>query len=677
MNPTLDPHLLVDDSGDDELDRFTRLATQFLGAPIALVTIVETDRDRQYFPSAKGLPEPLATTRETPLSYSFCKHVKASGQALSVNDARTDPIFNDNLAVDEFKAIAYLGHPIFAPGKTPLGALCVIDHQPRNWSESEKTILADLASSVTDKISLRAAVLDSERTKAKLSRFGGILERSHNEIYTADPLSLKFLTVNLGARENLGYTLDEIQQMTPLDINTELTAESFSTLFQPLIDGEVSHLEFETKHRRKDNSVYPALIRAEFLSDDDGPVLIAFCEDITRRVILEDALKEKSNDFAALFNNAPDPMSISDVDTKILTINPAYERLMGQSFDNLIGVPFLDLVPSKYRSEIRKILANASPENPFSSLLQTQTIDGQEKMLLWNVVTQFVDGKATKLFSIANDVTELNEAKLRAEVNAANAKKAMDVRNVFLANMSHEIRTPLNAIMGLFQLIQMADVPERQKKQAEVGLSASHSLLSQLVNVLEMSRMEADGIKIRPQLVEMEPLVMKWVETATATNQRLGKPIAVTVDISDKTPKHWVLDSRRVTQIVNNLTDNAIKFTTSGKVQIKVDPVSPAGSKNPNGLELSVSDTGCGIPPDKRETIFDRFTQVVGSETRENGGSGLGLAISRGLADLMGATLSIKDPVAGGCFETTLNLRLRQDKQIGLKHEHDKENLAC
>ena len=146
-------------------------------------------------------------------------------------------------------------------------------------------------------------------------------------------------------------------------------------------------------------------------------------------------------------------MSISDVDTKILTINPAYERLMGQSFDNLIGVPFLDLVPSKYRSEIRKILANASPENPFSSLLQTQTIDGQEKMLLWNVVTQFVDGKATKLFSIANDVTELNEAKLRAEVNAANAKKAMDVRNVFLANMSHEIRTPLNAIMGLFQLI--------------------------------------------------------------------------------------------------------------------------------------------------------------------------------------------------------------------------------
>jgi len=525
---------LVDSPATEEFDRFTRLATKMLGVQVALVSIVDFDKDRQFFTSACGLGEPWASQRQTPLTHSFCQHVVTANEPLVIEDARNHPLVCDNLAIPDLNVVAYLGIPVTAPDGRALGALCAIDARRRAWSEGDISVLSDLGASVTSQIGLRAALLESESSKKAASQFGRAVENSHHEVFMFDADTLKFMTVNKGARVNLGYDNTELRALTPVDIKPEFSQLDFDRYIEPLRSGSVPNLKFETKHARKDGSTYPVSIRLEL--HDDSKMFIAFVEDITERRKLEHALAKETESFLSFFRYAPEPMTVSAMDTTILQVNPASERLFGLSSENLLGKQFLQYIPEDRRPEVQLAFSQATPDNPFYSVLLEQVINGIPKSLIWSNVVQFEDGKPSRIFSIANDVTELHEAKTLAERNANEANKAMEIRKVFLANMSHEVRTPLNAIMGLFQLIQMADVPERQKKQAKVGLDASHHLLAQLVNVLELSRVEANAVEITPKPTDIRSLAEQWLETASATNHRLGKPIELSLEIDETIP---------------------------------------------------------------------------------------------------------------------------------------------
>lgn len=149
----LEDTALLDSPSEAVFDRYTRLATRSLEAPVALISLV--DRHRQFFKSHCGLAEPLASRREIPLSHSFCQHVVGRSAPLIVEDARTDPNLCDNLAIDDFSVIAYLGIPLTSPQGQILGSFCVIDTRPRRWTEREIEILRDLATSVCAEIELR------------------------------------------------------------------------------------------------------------------------------------------------------------------------------------------------------------------------------------------------------------------------------------------------------------------------------------------------------------------------------------------------------------------------------------------------------------------------------------------------------------------------------------------
>lgn len=156
--PSLEVMGLVDGRAPDAFDAITRLASQLFQAPVALVSVVQEELDRQYFTSQVGLGEPWASTRQTPLSHSFCQHVKQSGQPLVVNDARVHELVKDNLAIPVLGVIAYLGVPIVGPDELPIGALCVIDSKPRMWTDAECALLTDLATCVRDEIQLRGHI---------------------------------------------------------------------------------------------------------------------------------------------------------------------------------------------------------------------------------------------------------------------------------------------------------------------------------------------------------------------------------------------------------------------------------------------------------------------------------------------------------------------------------------
>jgi GAF domain-containing protein len=149
---------LLDTPAEESFDRLARVAAKVVGAPVALVTAV--DRDRQFFKSCLGLPEPWATRRETPLSHSFCQHAVAAREPVIVTDAREDSRFNDNLAIRDLGVIAYLGVPLITTDGQALGTLCVIDHEPRIWTQDEIRLVTDIAAAVVTEITVRTARRD-------------------------------------------------------------------------------------------------------------------------------------------------------------------------------------------------------------------------------------------------------------------------------------------------------------------------------------------------------------------------------------------------------------------------------------------------------------------------------------------------------------------------------------
>ena len=163
---------LLDTPVEEAFDRLTRLAAQILNAPVALVSLV--DAEREFFKSCIGLPEPWASGREAPLSHSFCQHVVGTAGPIVIEDAREHPLVRDNLAILDLNVVAYAGIPLVTADGHALGSFCAIDHHPRRWTERELATLRDLAASVMTEIELRTAL--ALRARAERAR-AALLER--------------------------------------------------------------------------------------------------------------------------------------------------------------------------------------------------------------------------------------------------------------------------------------------------------------------------------------------------------------------------------------------------------------------------------------------------------------------------------------------------------------------
>jgi GAF domain-containing protein len=185
---------LLDTPVERPFDRLTSLASRLLRAPVALVTVVEPHR--QFFKSAVGLAEPVASARETTIEYSFCRHVVERGAPVVVNDAREDPLVRDNPAIRELDVVAYAGMPLVSRDGHVLGTLCAIDHVPRDWARDDLDTLRDLAESVVSEIDLRVHVREREERALEL-----------NDDVVQDLTAAK-LALHAGRREEVVQAID-------------------------------------------------------------------------------------------------------------------------------------------------------------------------------------------------------------------------------------------------------------------------------------------------------------------------------------------------------------------------------------------------------------------------------------------------------------------------------------
>jgi two-component system, NarL family, sensor histidine kinase BarA len=229
-------------------------------------------------------------------------------------------------------------------------------------------------------------------------------------------------------------------------------------------------------------------------------------------------------------------------------------------------------------------------------------------------------------------VGRLEESRLRAE--AASAAKSQ-----FLANMSHELRTPLNGILGYSEILR-TDLRGQEQAQFAAAIHASGSHLLRLVNqVFDLGRVEEGALELCPERVNLRQLAQTVGDTHRSVAEL--KALSFNVVVSPVLPDHMVCDPLRLTQVLNNLLHNAVKFTDKGGVELALE-------MEARGIRFTVSDTGPGISEEHREAVFEKFVQVDGSLERRYEGSGLGLAIARKLVELMGGRLTLQSTVGVG-----------------------------
>jgi signal transduction histidine kinase len=222
--------------------------------------------------------------------------------------------------------------------------------------------------------------------------------------------------------------------------------------------------------------------------------------------------------------------------------------------------------------------------------------------------------------SVRESVKRLEEAKVRAE-------EANHMKSSFLASMSHELRTPLNGILGFAELLEMELDDKDQRGYAEAIRSSGEHLLEVVNQVLDLAKIEAGKMELHPEPVELLPLLNELARAHGAHAAQKGLPLLE--NYADDMPAQFVCDATRLRQVLNNLLNNAIKFTDTGHVDMTV-------KRGDGVLHFTISDTGPGIPLDQQSRMFEKFQQVESFVTRKHGGTGLGLALVKELVQLMG-----------------------------------------
>lgn len=348
-------------------------------------------------------------------------------------------------------------------------------------------------------------------------------------------------------------------------------------------------------------------------------------------------------------DNATDLIMLSDCDGRITYISPSVARVTGYLPEMIVGRLISDVVhpedwPAMQAVGARLYAGEIVGDAPRVEY-RARHKDGR---WLWfetrtSLLRDPLTGEPTGTLDVARDVTDRKalEAELRERTREAEA--ATEAKSNFLANMSHEIRTPLTAILGFSGLLGRIDgLPEEATRHLQRITTAGDALLAVVNDVLDFSRLEAGQLELDPQPFDPAAMVRETVDLVAA--QAAAKGLGLDVAIAGDLPPTLTADSGRLRQILLNLLGNALKFTQSGGVRVEVSHDEGDGGR----LRIAVADTGPGVPADRLDRLFQRFSQVDGSISRQHGGSGLGLAICLGLAELMGGDIGVESRVGEG-----------------------------
>jgi PAS domain S-box-containing protein len=511
----------------------------------------------------------------------------------------------------------------------------------------------------------------------------------------------KFTDVNVAFINSSEYSLEEIIGKSSAELSIFAEPDK-----QKLVANELANRKriasIEMKTKTKSGKILTGLFSGEIIESQGTEYFLTVMVDITDRKHTEEALLQQTSLIQSLLNSIPDIIFFKNTEGNYLGGNPSFLNFVGRKeTSEIIGKTDYDFfdkdIAAHFCAQDKQMLLDGKPQR---NEIWATFPDGR-KAYLDTLKTPYTDssGKVIGVLGISRDITSRQEAEekikvtleeteaarhaeeqMRRELQLVNdqlaeqtekatrmanqAEMANMAKSDFLANMSHEIRTPMNGVIGLTSLLLETSLTDEQRQLAETVRASGNALLSLINGILDFSKIEAGKMDLEHIHFNLNNILDDFV--ASLAVQAQSKGLELIYGIAPEIPPVLIGDPGRLRQILTNLAGNAVKFTKSGEVAIRVNLVSQ--SSDAVRLRFSIRDTGIGIPSDKIDLLFKKFTQIDASTTRKFGGTGLGLAISKQLVELMCGEIGVSSKENYGSeFWFTVELK----KQVSTTYKTD------
>ncbi len=379
-------------------------------------------------------------------------------------------------------------------------------------------------------------------------------------------------------------------------------------------------------------------------------------EALNAKLTAELAERRRTNESLLLLEKAVRTTKVGivfrDVDNIVRFINPADAEMHGYKAEDIIGRDVSVLgAPGA-----RKKLTKEQLKDIKTWARERVNVRRDGSMFPVHLISDVVlneEGEPLGIVTTCEDITGRKQVEVELKEAKENAEAASRAKSEFMANMSHELRTPLNGIIGLTELLLGRGLPQTEREYMQMVAESAKMLLRIINDILDFSKIEAGKLELSTEPFSLTRVLRSVIEPLGVVARKKG--LAVNLRVDDNVPPYLVGDGGRLRQTLFNLLGNAIKFTEAGVCAIQVSMLgdSPEGPDKAS-LLFSVTDTGIGIPPEKQDLIFGKFTQADQSVSRRFGGTGLGLAISQNIVLLMGGRIWVRsEPGKGSTFYFT------------------------
>ncbi|MBI5461671.1 MAG: PAS domain S-box protein [Gammaproteobacteria bacterium] len=365
-----------------------------------------------------------------------------------------------------------------------------------------------------------------------------------------------------------------------------------------------------------------------------------------QRHATQNALRLSEARFKGIAESMSDWIWEVDAQGRYTWCSSGVERLLGLHPESLLGQPIFAWLAEDDRAGVQQAFAQAAAaRQPFKDieLCVTRAAGRSVCLLMSGVPLIDAHGVLIGYAGVGTDISTRKETERMLTRARDTALETLRLKTEFLANVSHEVRTPLHGMLGLLGLLREAGLAPREHEYAELAHGAGESLLALVNNILDFSRLETRGLVIEEAAFDAAAVIDEVLHLHSGSAAIKGLRLEQHIDAAAFGV--WRGDALRLSQVLGNLVNNAVKFTVAGGVTVELDVTADAS------LRFRVQDSGPGITPEYQTRVFEPFVQGDGSSTRVLGGSGLGLAICKQLVERMGGCIGLEStPGAGSCF---------------------------
>jgi len=480
------------------------------------------------------------------------------------------------------------------------------------------------------------------------ARLNAIFESGSHLIWSVDKrMTFTSYNQNYFQASKEFFNLDPINQTADDDPNSKISQSKkfWSEKYKQVFNGEYLNFEIGLKNKRSRVETWKDIYLNPIYKEDGSIQEVSgIAHDITAKKQSEIALTESEEKFRNIFESFQDIYFRCDKKGVIQMISPSVQELLGFNTKNVLNRNIMEFYHEKEeaRKLVRQLIKNKSIRN-FEAPVKND--HGKFLQLICNIRVIYRGNKIAFFEGVARDITNLQHAKQELQKAKDVAERSLRVKENFLANMSHEIRTPMNGVIGTIDLLSNTELDSEQLKYVQTIKKSSETLLNILNDILDLSKIEAGKMELKP--IPVKPVNTMEKLYAMFSQQALAKDINLYYHLDKNLPEKLLLDETRLLQILSNLTSNAIKFTDGGgSINISLKTVVKTGARNL--IKVVVSDSGIGISQENIRKLFTSFSQVDTTTTKTFGGTGLGLAISKELCKLMGGEIGVYSAIGLG-----------------------------